>query len=776
MNIKFYLPTLLLFFTINIIQSQQKVDIDSNYKEYFSSQREVPYLHLNKTTFIEGEEIWFKSYVYNLNNKKLHKNTNNLYVSLYDKKGDLKEKKILYIENGIGTGSFRVDSTFSDNEYYIKASTNWMKNFKEDESYIQKISILKSNAEIKKTSELKYDIQFLPESGHMLESIENTIGVIVKNSNDEGVKITEGKILDNEKNLITIFTTNSFGIGSFDFIPETGKNYKAEITFSNDSKITKDILPSENKGVALTIYNPNTTFVSIIIKTNKVTLTDLVDKKYSLYVHNIAKTIKQEFTFTNETLEYNINLNPKKLEPGINIVTLFDDNNRPVAERLFFNYKENSFKKPLISTSKSKTDSTLITFSKKIKNNETYYLSASILPEETKSYNPNSNIASKFLIEPFINGQIENPDYYFKNINRRKLMNLDLLLLTQGWSKYKWTDIFNNPPKELFENENGFTVKGTTNSSKRSRSVFLVSKENNLILSTPIIDNKFTFKKLYLKEDSKISFSTKQGQRIKQDKFNISYFPLKVRDKINPIDIPFSSNKVLESNLNYGSFISDDIIALNDVIIESKKQEKDRKILTIVGPSRSFKIDKDSPQDLSIFTYIRQLGFNVNRMSNGGYSIFTKRPSVSLTQPKPTMVYLDYNLIQDETYNSLDQLNYLTLKDFEEVVVSKTAFGSVHLFSNFKIDKKDYRNRFSESYVPFGYATEKEYYQPQYSSFQDSFFKKNGAINWLPKIKIENGKTSFKILNLGQKNIRIFLEGITSDGNIILEDQIIELK
>ena len=778
MNFKYYLSTLFCFLAINLINSQQKKDIDTNYKEYFSSQREIPYLHLNKTSFMQGEEIWFKSYVYNLNFKKLHQNTKNLHISLYDKNGNLKDKKLLYIEKGIGAGSFKIDSTFTDNEYYIKASTNWMKNFKEDESYLQKIKIIQSKPEVKKASEVKYDIQFLPESGHLLESIENTIGVIIKDANNKGVKIKEGKIFDNEKKLTHIFKTNSFGIGSFDLIYDKDKKYTAELTFFDDSKVTKEITPAEKKGVTLSVYNPNTTFVSIIIKTNTASLPDLLNKEYTLYIHNIAKTIKQVFTFEKETTEYNINLNSRKIESGINIVTVLDEKNNPVAERLFFNYNKKLFTNPLISYQNHiNTDSTTITISKKITTNEIYNLSASILPEKTKSYTPNSNIVSKFLIEPFINGQIENPHYYFTDVNRKKLMNLDLLLLTQGWSKYSWSNIFNSPPKERFENENGISIKGNINSSTEANTIFLFSKDNNLMLTAPIINNKFEFNGLYLIEDSKISLSTKQGKKIKQDKFYVQYFPVKIEDKINPLNTNTSYNNIIESSIDYGKFIGDGFVELDEITLKSNVK-KSKKRFMIVGPSRSYKIDENSVQALNIFTFIRQKGFQVNE-SNGTYSIYSGRGTISLTAVRPTKVLLNGNLIQDDTgYNSLQELDLLTLKDFEEIIISKTGFGEIHLYSTPNFYKKSSKNRFSEKTVPLGYAIEKEYYQPQYANYFGDFYQENGAINWTPNINIENTetKTSFNILNLGQKYIRVYLEGITNDGKLILEDKLIELK
>ena len=778
MNFKLYLSSFLCLLSINILFSQQQENIDNHYKEYFSSQREVPYLHLNKTSFIEGEEIWFKSYVYNLNLKKLHNNTSNLHITLYDKKGNLKDQKLLHIENGVGAGSFKIDSTFTDNEYYIKASTNWMKNFKEDESYLQKFTIIKKEPKVEKSLDPKYDIQFLPESGHLLEAIENTIGVAIKDVKNNGVKIKEGKVFDNEKNLTNIFKTNSLGIGSFDFIHEEGKNYTAEITLMDDTKIIKEIPLAEKRGVILSVYNPNTTFVSIFIKTNTNSLPDLVNKEYTLFIHNTSKTIKQVFTFNKETTEYNINLNSRKIDSGINIVTIFDENNKPIAERLFFNYKKDIFKKSLITANKHiDSDSTSITISKNSSNSDTYYLSASILPEKAKNYRPDNNIASKFLIKPFINGEIENPEYYFKDINRKKLMNLDLLLLTQGWSKYSWSNVFKSAPKEIFENEKGISIKGNITSSKEANTIFLFSKENNLMETAPIINNKFKFSGLYIKENSKISLSTKQGKKIKQDKFYAQYFPVKINDKINPSNINTSNNKILDSNIDYGKFIGDGLVELDEITIKSKEKKSKNKFM-IVGPSRSYKIDENSVQSLNIFTFIRQKGFRVNE-SNGNYTIYSGRGTISLTATKPTQVYFNGSLIQDDTgYNALQELDMLTLKDFEEIVVSKTGFGEIHLYSSPGFYKSRSKNRFSEKTIPLGYATEKEYYQPQYANYYGDFYQENGVINWKSNIIIDNKAkdTSFNILNLGQKYIRVHLEGISAEGKIILEDKIIELK
>ena len=87
------LLTLLLLTSFNLI-SQDK-PIDKSYQDYFNFHREIPYLHFNKTTFLQGENVWLKAYVLNQQTQKLHKHTTNLHVTVYNEKGEHKLSKLL---------------------------------------------------------------------------------------------------------------------------------------------------------------------------------------------------------------------------------------------------------------------------------------------------------------------------------------------------------------------------------------------------------------------------------------------------------------------------------------------------------------------------------------------------------------------------------------------------------------------------------------------------------------------------------------------------------
>ena len=110
---------LLLIASNRLLFSQN--DIDKSYIDYFSNTREVPYLHLNKTSFLQGEEIWFKAYVQEQNSNKLHSTTTNLYVSIFNDKASLIKQKLIQITDGVGRGNFLLDSTYTDSNYFLKS-------------------------------------------------------------------------------------------------------------------------------------------------------------------------------------------------------------------------------------------------------------------------------------------------------------------------------------------------------------------------------------------------------------------------------------------------------------------------------------------------------------------------------------------------------------------------------------------------------------------------------------------------------------------------------
>ena len=598
-------------FTISSF-AQKSNSLDTSYDNYFTYSRIIPYLHLNKTSFIKGEEIWFKSYILNQQTNKLDTITTNLYCIIYDKNGNQKKKKLLRVKNGVAHGSFKIDSTFNQGSYYIKATTNWMKNFKEDHSYVQKITIINNNntplAQLKKNNS---NITLLPEGGHLLESTDNSLGIVVKNLNEKGIKIKHGAILNQHNIVVKEFKTTLLGLGKVDFYYNKANTYYVKIELNDGTHHTKPLPKAKKLGIALKVVNTNTPFIQISLNTNTKTLAGSKQKKFTLLIHNTRDYYKKTIQFNNKNTKYTFLLPSKKIQKGVNIITLLNSDNTPIAERVIFNYKKSLTASLSITKNTIDTDSVSIKIKKQ--NPGKHFISASILPSTTKSNLNRPSILFNFLFKPYIRGNVENPNYYFKNTTRKKLMELDLLLLTQGWSKYDWKNIFSQQSLPKHKIERGITIKGTINTATKSSHITLISKGNSVFTMHPIVNNTFKVENLFLSENSEFQLAFNQKKKLEKSNAYLQFFPnssiskLRVEEDIETYTKP-------TINYSYKNFIKN-IEVLDVVNIKGIKKEKedDNNLIMKSVFSRSYNMQKRlNNYNESFFDFLREKKFWVD--------------------------------------------------------------------------------------------------------------------------------------------------------------------
>lgn len=64
---------------------------------------------------------------------------------------------------------------------------------------------------------------------------------------------------------------------------------------------------------------------------------------------------------------------------------------------------------------------------------------------------------------------MENAGAYFDKNNGNAAIKLDVLMLTQGWRRFKWNDALQNPkPDSPFLFETGLTLSGAINPGKKN--------------------------------------------------------------------------------------------------------------------------------------------------------------------------------------------------------------------------------------------------------------------------------------------------------------------
>ena len=408
--------TLLLFSDVAISQSNdQAIDFVKYLKVVQANlPRERVYIHTDRDWYYFGDKIWFSAYAVSGGFNFPSDLSSVLYVELVSPDGNIVQRENIELVNGRGKGALSFEGIPKDNgTYQIKAYTLWSLNFGKAYEFSRNITVF-TNDEQKNTENTSItDVQFLPESGHLIAGISSKVAFKALDEFGLG-KDVSGYIFDETGKQISTFESEHLGMGSFD-IKSTGINTsKPFLLFGH--------VRGEIYSASLVTFTDNGSTVRVP---------------------------KQNFA------------------TGIVHFTLLDTEGKPIAERLSFNRNQvddvqvnisldesiyNLRDKVELTTTLAVNDGTELSGSSSI----------SVFDDTIESYNPyTTSIVSQFFLESELKGHIENPGYYFSE-NENAAQYLDLLLLTQGWKAYDMNRLATREEVTLETlPELGFKVTGT---------------------------------------------------------------------------------------------------------------------------------------------------------------------------------------------------------------------------------------------------------------------------------------------------------------------------
>ncbi|MBR9913425.1 MAG: hypothetical protein GYB32_01150 [Algicola sp.] len=778
--------TLVTFLSvIHPLRAQAPSKLITAFENYTESPREVSYLHLNKSLFVTGETMGFSSYVFDKFEKKPSVLTTNLYCVIMDENDKVIKKQLIKITDGYGSGQFDIDSTLTSGSYKIKAYTNWMRNFDEHNYYVQSFRVIdpeKSQRTNSKNISNQIDAQFLPEGGHLVAETQNTIGVIVKDSLGFGISNVEGVILSESNSIVGKFKTNQFGIGKFLLLPKTNERYVAQLKIDQNT-YDFPIQKAAPKGICLSLATIGDK-VAITLNTNEATLSEINKTPYQLTLHN-GKTIKSIEVDFSDKLSLTKIITADKLFKGMNVFTLFDDRMNPILERLYFNYNGID----IMSTTDTYTvtknmDSLMVSLPVSKNTSSTGKVSISILPEATRSYNHHNNIISQTYLRPYVKGIIENAAYYFKNIDRKKKFELDNLLITQGWSSYNWTSLFKNTPKITYNFENGISLIANVNNRETGQYLIFPTRLNGSEIVTIEDDDKnFVVSGFFPLEKEQLKIGELQKKaKIGKPSIYVQFGPSKIHS-FGVVNDPMKQKQHTFVGFSDSQSIFqsswENIEQLDEVVVNANKKE-----------DRIEKLKKSAFDQIDVFdetkrrafrnfaSYIITQGFNV-RQSLGSIVITNPR-AVGSARTTP-LVFLDGVLLTD-----LSVLYNFDMSIVDYVQINKLGFGegirgnagSIKIFTDPSISVISKYGKTYQAYdIPLAFSRKKRFYTPVYNSYTSEFYEKYGVIGWVNEATIDSTNTiNFSIFNTGTDRVKVFIEGVTNQGDVISEERILDLN
>ncbi|MBU2949644.1 TonB-dependent receptor plug domain-containing protein [Tamlana agarivorans] len=790
----------LLILTTNFSFSQQKSSTTTD--KHVITDVEKIYLHTDRPYYVKGESIWYKAYTVYAYNNLLFDHSNVLYVELISPESKILMRNKIRLEEGLGYGDIALTDSIGVKKsgvYQLRAYTNWNRNFGDDFVFKKEIEILdvfeKNKASksegasqatetknLHQVNKEKPNLQFFPEGGSLLENVISVVAFKAVSANGEPINV-RGKVFNSKNELVTLLGSVHDGMGKFHIKPEKGEKYYAKITNLDHEEILKLALPEAKKqGYLLSFRNVQGKDM-VTIKTNNATLLNnpnapvkIIGTTRAIGYFETAQSINE----TNVSFEL-----PKKDFPnGIAQITLYDKASRPQSERLVYVEKTPEVNIAL-STEKNvykPKEEVTVNISSKTKAGEVVPASFSISSidmnglEDTKDMS--SNICSYFLMESDIRGQVINPGYYFDGSNPRRLANLDLLLLTQGWRDFLWKEIPEVKGYRLpFKAEKGITISGRVkeqngNIAKPNNKVLLSlfnNKQVNTLYNMTDSIGRFKFENLVFMGQSTMMLNTQSESRKNRGMFVLdSLFPEPMAVKFKKDSTVYlAKNKdvkehIFKKNIAFGITGS---TLLDEVEIVAKKKSNVPE--SIYGEAdHSYIVDERTQRFSSIYQLIQ---FSIPGVMVSGTTIkFTRNTGAAqiLVDGAPWESDALGTLLPDDVAK-IESMNGASAAVFG----SSGANGAILIYT-----KEGALNRRKNKHTPHsitkkidGFYKARVFYSPNPN--EPTFEMDNSAavrntLYWNPFIHPDgsgNAKVSYFNSEV-ETTVKVTLEGITATG------------
>jgi len=771
--------------------TEREKEITTRYSTYFKSDREKIYLHLNKTTYLNEETIWFKGYVIEEKNKNPLMTTTNIYIDLYDPNGTRIQSELCYLANGSFEGYIPLRKTIKSGRYYIRAYTGFMNNFTEDESALYPVTILDptdSTASIATgiPNPSNLTVQFFPEGGVFLQNSPNVIAIKITDCNDNPVTVQNGSILNANGDVVTHFSTNGKGVGRFDLPQNHNAPYKA--VFNSNNRSQSFTLPTpKTSGYTFSInnYTFDKTIVSVKSATpfNAQTNLSLLiqqDEKVSLIEKLSLKTGAKEDTFS---------IDSKHLYEGINTIVLLDPNNKKLAERLIFQ-PYSTPRTTTLSIAERQKD-TIIFVGKS--NLPLASMSISVVPEKSLATGNSTSITDSFVFASYLeNPMITNTAYYFTDFSKNKHYELDTYLITQK-PKYDAETILNapEPVTNKYKSDSGVTIKGTINrplSNKSNYYVEMSSFYNSIKKQSDINDkNEFIFNNAIVYDSTSISltlYNRNTGrteaiplaiQILKEPNLFLKPLPKLLSTCSTDVAVPRTTEAYQLPN-----FRDQKAIQLSNVSIKKKAKTAPLKNVGRFNNSmaRGYKISNgDFATFREVLPFIGANGFDV--IYKNGSVYINNRIMRSLRGNSSPAVFVDDVPLQPD----LTMLIGMSLDMVEEIYISKTGYGMgmdggsgyIRIYTKRYMGTETVKSKAQSYVIKKAAQAPKDFKNPDYLNY-DTGFVNYGTIAWFPEVKTDpNGNFFFVIPDCKQERIRVKIEGIGPNGELISEEKTISL-
>lgn len=759
------------------------------------------HLHTDRSFYFIGDTLWFSAYLLDAKTHIPITTHQNLHIDLIDSKGEIKISQLYPIINGFANGSIPIADTSYLGDVVLRAYTNFQRNFGDEHFFYKSLCIDKTKSSIDigfKDSVVtnhkleNIQVRFFPEGGMLLENRLNTVVVKISDEKGDGIN-TRGAVVDQNRNIVATFNTSYKGLGKFYFYPECSQNYTViigDLTLQNNK-----FLKAEKAGIKMQVIESNNNMLTINVISNSANFNNQVctvaclNRGEVLFYRQMVLTKDGGLLKTDKSI----------LGEGINRFVLLNSKLSPVSERLYFNkdIAMNTLQISIPKTEYSHRQPVTISFSLPHKTTaEDVHFSLAIVNENSMhAFGERQNMLSQLFLSSELKGTIQAPlDYFKDDIEISSDEKLDLLMLTQGWTRYIWNQIPDFEKEQFtYPYEAGIKVSGTVENlygKKRveNSEVILFLKNDSLFTFVETTDKNghFAFDHLYLNDSAQITLQARKSNQsenteiILEDKtytppdFHLYRHKKLFLNKGIPINL-YRQNYF--ARLRKKEFEPDkNAILIKEVEVKAHLIEKREVKFSQIYSKADYEI---TPEDGDF------MHNNISEMLlHKAPAVFGALPPTSLFKQGGFTVYIDG--IPCDPMMILGPKPRLSISNIDRIDVIKPTnpTGTALLGARganggiFVYTKRGVTDVIKEKYLKGvistkvkGFSKYREFYSPNYTA-QNIDLKKpdyRTTLYWNPSVDLKDGKSSLSFFTSDDiARYRVLVEGVSATGTIYL--------
>jgi len=790
---------ILLLFLFSAVMAQKPEEILNNWSA--KTPIEKIYLHLDRENYIAGETAWFKSYFYS--DYLPDTISTVMYVELLDKKAAIINRKTIPVVLSNASGHLELPDSLASGYYTLRAYTPTMLN--QDAAFVYNRSIYiygNKNVSTSKPSPM-LRFEFFPEGGNLVSGFTNTIAF--KATNEYGLPVKVSGTVRNEKNEeLSTFNSYHDGMGMLELQPVANTRY--HITVNGVNGAVDYALPTPtDKGIAVTVIpHPQGHFFEV--RQQKTDPAFQAAYMIGQMQHHVV--FRQNFAAGKDEMQGVINT--QKLHSGILQITFFNKEGMPLAERLcFVNNREYVQLAELTGDTVNFSARSKNKFSIVMKDTVKANFSISVVdPDYNTTSMREENILSTLLLTSDLKGSINNPAYYFSADNDSVKTALDLVMMTNGWRRFNWTELAKKQiPPANYKDPAYITLSGKINlrDSKRPFAdkallMMLITADSTRSIQMTKTDDKGAFRidSMLFFGKSRLLFSDTRGKKnqyidvvLAGDSLMKSFMLPALAVKPFLDNVTFLAATQAKMGMDYDDIQKASGITLAGITLTVKKknpiQELDEKYAKGMFSGESSRTldlvnTKEADSYLNILDYLQGRVPGITVATDGAeYGVYYRQTgSVSMMGLIPMTIYLNEMETDANVIASIPANQIAMVKVYSNFVgaAGNAPGGVLSIYTKKDADMADVMQSSTDMATYNGFSVTKEFYAPDYSVSKSGNGKADQriTIDWRPTIFVNNinPKIPFSFYNNDRtKNFKIVVEGMTNTGKLIFIEKTI---